>query len=726
MLRYVCTLRRALRVPQSNPSKYQSLHFRKDFLILGPVNFSPPIWPVWRYYSSPPQEGSEPQQTSSETKQKKLSTYEKALEKIAQRTIPSDLPLPKPKPKKSTRVASSVPRETTPDSSLSSSQNVHSSEDKTLKIEYDKGKVWHWDDETDTSKGSTERNQIRSKKSIKKQNIDEEFDEEEFTENHNKRHSRQTKAKRDIVTDTDSNHRVAHNSNYEKQSHGAETKLRPEDDDDENETEDIETDADSRHLRRTLTQLKQKTEKVTEGQSKQSKDPTKLNRWSQPPDAYAQQLVELKELSFLKNATSPTTASSSSFHDLGIPFPLLENLKKNFNITTPTPIQVLAIPEILKRQNVICAAQTGTGKTLAFLLPIVSFLQEEMKRVDWKRRGQQARAIILVPTRELVNQTMEVCIKLLCDEQINYERIEVNSQSPTKSTETEPNNRTQRKSTKVWKRDYNQIYKNAKKLKEYENIVVFAMGIGRKALRREAVGITNGVDILIATPDRFLVHYNAGHLMLDETRVLVIDEADTLYTLPVQRRFLRDILSQFSQVEHKRASSQKPRPHLQYIFVSATLSESFVTFLRSNKFVKNLAGAVTESLHKSVPTLQQNFIFGGSGDFKRRLLFATLKKHSGKRTIIFCNSVESCKGVNTILAKKGYNVALLHSELPSKNRSQNFEDFNRGKKRILVTTDIASRGLDIEIPVEHVILYDFPLNSIDYLHRVGRTARAGI
>jgi superfamily II DNA/RNA helicase len=107
------------------------------------------------------------------------------------------------------------------------------------------------------------------------------------------------------------------------------------------------------------------------------------------------------------------------------------------------------------------------------------------------------------------------------------------------------------------------------------------------------------------------------------------------------------------------------------------------------------------------------------------LLFSTLKKYKGERTIVFCNTVEICKSVCTHLEKTGYSVLVLHSEMHPKKRRASFEAFNAGEGRILVATDVASRGLDLGNKVEHVVLYDFPTNVLDYLHRVGRTARAG-
>lgn len=107
------------------------------------------------------------------------------------------------------------------------------------------------------------------------------------------------------------------------------------------------------------------------------------------------------------------------------------------------------------------------------------------------------------------------------------------------------------------------------------------------------------------------------------------------------------------------------------------------------------------------------------------LLFDTLSKHKNKRTIIFCNTLEHCKAVYNLLDAKGYSCALLHGEAQPKRRAQHYAAFNAGESRILIATDVASRGLDMSVGVEHVILYDFPRNAIDYIHRIGRTARAG-
>jgi superfamily II DNA/RNA helicase len=107
------------------------------------------------------------------------------------------------------------------------------------------------------------------------------------------------------------------------------------------------------------------------------------------------------------------------------------------------------------------------------------------------------------------------------------------------------------------------------------------------------------------------------------------------------------------------------------------------------------------------------------------LLLDTLSKHKHKRTIVFCNTLEHCKAVHTLLEHRGYSCAVLHGEALPKRRAEHYSSFNAGERRILIATDVASRGLDMRVSVEHVILYDFPRNVIDYIHRIGRTARAG-
>jgi superfamily II DNA/RNA helicase len=161
---------------------------------------------------------------------------------------------------------------------------------------------------------------------------------------------------------------------------------------------------------------------------------------------------------------------------------------------------------------------------------------------------------------------------------------------------------------------------------------------------------------------------------------------------------------------------------MQWVWVSATVSEPFAEFI-ADKFPDTVQ-AFHPKIHKTVDGLKQHFLFG-KGDFKKDMLLETLKRNKGKRTMIFCNSLDRCKLVHTLLDARGYKTSLTVSTQASRKRASNFSEFSSGQTPILITTDLASRGIDTIVVVEHVILYDFPQNVIDYIHRIGRTARNG-
>jgi len=230
------------------------------------------------------------------------------------------------------------------------------------------------------------------------------------------------------------------------------------------------------------------------------------------------------------------------------------------------------------------------------------------------------------------------------------------------------------------------------------------------------------VDVLISTPDRVLLHVEHEHLYLDDTTVVVFDEADTLMSSRKSNEATQNFMEKIRSVIAQQTVTHAK--HVQFICASATVSPPLMEFLKK-EFGTSMTSVVGSDIHKSARSLRQDFLFGASGDFKRRLLFTTMKKYPNKRTIIFCNTQAQCKGVTTLLTKAGYTAVGMTSDMPPKIRQRNFTKFNNKEVNVLVSTDLASRGLDMGAAVEHVILYDFPTNTIDYLHRIGRTARAG-
>lgn len=368
-------------------------------------------------------------------------------------------------------------------------------------------------------------------------------------------------------------------------------------------------------------------------------------------------------------------ASGVSFRDLGIGPELVKCMETNWNISSPTEIQMLTIPQFMESNNLLIADQTGTGKTLAYLLPLLERLvQFNIKNPYFKRRGQRTRALILLPNRELVHQTYTILSTLLgADER-------------------------------------------------FANFTAYSMAGGVETVKKETAKLNEGFDVLVSTPDRVLLHAEHEHLYLDDTTIVVIDEADTLMSSLKSNVATQSFMQLIRNVISKQTVTHAK--HVQFISASATVSPPLMEFLKK-EFGNSMTSIVGSGVHRSAQTLRQDFLFGATGDFKKRLLFSTLKKHAGKRTMLFTNTQAQAKGVNTLLNKAGYNCVAMTSDMPPKIRQRHFNQFLAKEADILVATDLASRGLDMGATVEHVILYDFPTNTIDYLHRIGRTARAG-
>eukprot|EP01128_Nolandella_sp_AFSM9_P012383 TRINITY_DN9223_c0_g1_i1.p1 TRINITY_DN9223_c0_g1~~TRINITY_DN9223_c0_g1_i1.p1 ORF type:complete len:716 (+),score=191.85 TRINITY_DN9223_c0_g1_i1:107-2149(+) len=347
---------------------------------------------------------------------------------------------------------------------------------------------------------------------------------------------------------------------------------------------------------------------------------------------------------------------------------VVQALSDKYGINKPTPIQIAAIPQILTGTSAFVAAQTGTGKTLAYLLPLFERLLELEKVPGFRRRGQRTRALIVVPTRELATQTEGVVRTLL-------------------------------------------------KVPTYAHMTANMMAGGTTKSRGEYIGFTKGLDILITTPERLSLHLEQRHLTLDDTRMVVVDEADTMFTYDSYQTNLDHLLEALDAVQ----SGPAPEP-VQFVWVSATISRPVAK--RMSKDWPDAVQIVSKNLHKSVEKLKQDFLYGASGNFKERLLFDTLRKYKGTRTMIFTNSMERSIYVHNLLKKKNILSGCITSDTSAKKRAKMFKEFASGELGLLVSTDLASRGIDTTVEVPHVLLYDFPTNVIDYLHRIGRTARA--
>ncbi len=324
---------------------------------------------------------------------------------------------------------------------------------------------------------------------------------------------------------------------------------------------------------------------------------------------------------------------------------------------TPTPIQEGAIPPALEGRDVLGIAQTGTGKTASFTLPMITLLARG------RARARMPRSLVLCPTRELAAQVAE-----------NFD--------------------TYSKHLKLTK----------------------ALLIGGVSFKEQEALIDRGVDVLIATPGRLLDHFERGKLLLTGVQIMVVDEADRMLDMG----FIPDIERIFSLTPFTR----------QTLFFSATMASEIEritdTFLSAPARIE-VARQATAS-----ETIEQGVVMfkGGRRDReasnKRKVLRTLIDSEGDKCTnaIIFCNRKTDVDICAKSLKKYGYNAAAIHGDLDQSQRMKTLDGFRDGSLRLLVASDVAARGLDIP-SVSHVFNFDVPGHAEDYVHRIGRTGRAG-
>lgn len=333
----------------------------------------------------------------------------------------------------------------------------------------------------------------------------------------------------------------------------------------------------------------------------------------------------------------------------------------------PTEIQALSIPTLLsdRHRHVLCAAETGSGKTLAYLLPVIQQLMIDEQKHGIKRRLDHPRAVVLVPTRELVSQ----------------------------------------------------VVKTSKSLSH--TVKFRCVGVERIQRAKLVPQLANGpIDLMVATPTAMQMLLKQHMISMADTRYLVMDEADSLFDAGWGED-CRKLIDTMQKIHQDRARKEK------MIIVSATLPRSVHTTL--DKLFPHLAKITTPSLHRALPNLKQSFIDLQRFQGNRQLaLLEVLKKNiKDEKTLVFCNTKKAVELVHDWLASKNVPALPLYKDAPI-DRDEvlaRFGDKSSGDN-VMISTDIASRGIDTTF-VDHVILYDFPTSVVDYLHRVGRTARAG-
>jgi len=358
------------------------------------------------------------------------------------------------------------------------------------------------------------------------------------------------------------------------------------------------------------------------------------------------------------------------FKELGLSTEVLNALNKSYpHISIPTEIQEKAIPAILKRKNhVVLASQTGTGKTLAYLLPLIHFLRTDEVVHNVEIRNSRPRALILVPNRELCQQISNV----------------------------------------------------AKNLSHYSRFSSLDISGGKKsAIQTKA--LKDKVDLVITTPGRLIKHQESGRIWFTDVRHVVIDEADTMFA----KDFMCDLEKILLPIEGRKNTLKTYHFPTQFIMACATLPEHTKTLLMKRFQNGQITFILSKKLHQCLGRIKQTFIhLNGRGGDKHDALLNVLKTYKDRRWIVFCNTIASCRSTDHFLTEQGFSCSCYHGGIPPKMREANWKMFLSNERSILICTDIGSRGLDTTM-VEHVILFDFPLSPLDYLHRIGRTARAG-
>ena len=342
-----------------------------------------------------------------------------------------------------------------------------------------------------------------------------------------------------------------------------------------------------------------------------------------------------------------------SFSSLKLSSPLLKGLS-DLGYKKPTAIQTKAIPLVLSGRDIIAAAQTGTGKTASFVLPLLEQLNTRYKQTNHKLRGKRIRALILVPTRELAVQVEESISQYA-------QHLEISSMA---------------------------MY-------------------GGKDAQSQKQRLIWGVDIVVATPGRLLDMAHKRALHFDELDMLVLDEADRMLDMG----FIDDINKIIERLPEQR----------QNLLFSATMSDD-VRALAKRAISKPVEITITDDQH-SKPKIEQWLVTVDKSN-KSSLLSHLINELNWQQALIFIETKHGAAKLVTQLQKRGIQADSIHSGRTQEIREQILNDFKTGQLKFLVATGVAARGIDIG-ELSRVVNYDLPAQVDDYIHRIGRTGRAG-
>ncbi|MGY8938128.1 MAG: DEAD/DEAH box helicase, partial [Alphaproteobacteria bacterium] len=328
------------------------------------------------------------------------------------------------------------------------------------------------------------------------------------------------------------------------------------------------------------------------------------------------------------------------FSDLGLSDDILQAVS-DAGYETPTPIQAKAIPYVLMNRDLLGCAQTGTGKTASFTLPMIDVLSHG------RARARMPRSLIIEPTRELAAQVAE--------------QFEV----------------------------YGKQHK-----------FTLALLIGGVSFDEQNKALDKGVDVLIATPGRLLDHVDRGKVLLNDVKILVIDEADRMLDMG----FIPDV---------EKIVSHLPKIR-QTLFFSATMPSEIRRL--SKKFLMNPKEVSVDPPASTAETVEQNLVRVAPRG-KRDVLRTLLNEEGVQNALVFCNRKRDVDAVFKSMKQHGFNVGALHGDMDQYSRMEILTKFKAGETTLLVCSDVAARGLDIA-SVSHVFNFDVPTTAEDYVHRV--------
>lgn len=333
-----------------------------------------------------------------------------------------------------------------------------------------------------------------------------------------------------------------------------------------------------------------------------------------------------------------------NFSDLDL-IPQVQSVLKQKKFSSLTQIQELAIPEILNKKDIVGLSQTGTGKTLAFVLPILQNLEKQ----------DYLEALILCPTRELVLQIKQ------------------------------------------------EIKEYSKNMHDVRVVAVY----GGADIKQQIFALKRRPSIVVGTPGRVIDHLKRHTLKLGNIKTLVLDEADEMLNMG----FRNDILSIIKKTPQDR----------QTLLFSATMNDEVLSI--SKDYMINPKVIKVGKQNTTLDSISQTY-FLVPKDKKKKALHALLMELERGRTLIFCNTKNMVGQVQLYLEKMGYKPSVLHGDMPQSQRTRVMNEYKSGKVDILITTDVSARGIDVQ-DILHVVNFDLPQNLENYIHRIGRTGRAG-